>query len=155
MNLMLHGIDRPDLGYKDTLSKSYTEVDRYDVVLANPPFKGSIDMGDINEELRLKTTKTELLFVTTGSSTCCVSVDGQGGSCRTACCSGRATLHKDLRKMLMEECKSLQGIVKMPSGRVQTVRWGEHRGADLREGRKDGSMCRYYDMQADWSLARR
>ena len=63
MNLLLHGIDRPQLGYMDTLSKRYTEKDRYDVALANPPFKGSIDKGDINEELRLKTTKTELLFV--------------------------------------------------------------------------------------------
>ena len=63
MNLMLHGIDRPDLAYMDTLSKRYKERDRYDVVLANPPFKGSIDKGDIHEELRLKTTKTELLFV--------------------------------------------------------------------------------------------
>ena len=63
MNLLLHGIDHPNLGYMDTLSKRYTERERYDVVLANPPFKGSIDKGDINEGLRLKTTKTELLFV--------------------------------------------------------------------------------------------
>ena len=45
------------------VSKNYTEHDRYDVVLANPPFKGSIDKGDINEALELKTTKKELLFV--------------------------------------------------------------------------------------------
>lgn len=63
MNLLLHGVDRPNLGYMDTLSKRFTEHDRYDVVLANPPFKGSIDKGDINEDLRIKTTKTELLFV--------------------------------------------------------------------------------------------
>src|SRR6266516_1910294 len=63
MNLLLHGIEQPNLGYMDTLSKRYQEKDRYDVVLANPPFKGSIDKGDINEDLRLKTTKTELLFV--------------------------------------------------------------------------------------------
>jgi len=63
MNLLLHGIDRPSLHYMDTLSKKFDERDRYDVVLANPPFKGSIDKGDIHEDLRLKTTKTELLFV--------------------------------------------------------------------------------------------
>ena len=63
MNLLLHGIDNPNLGYMDTLSKKFDERDRYDVVLANPPFKGSIDKGDINEDLKLATTKTELLFV--------------------------------------------------------------------------------------------
>jgi len=63
MNLLLHGIDRPNLSYADTLSKRYTEKATYNVVLANPPFKGSIDKGDIHEELSLKTTKTELLFV--------------------------------------------------------------------------------------------
>ena len=63
MNLLLHGIDTPNLHYMDTLSKRFDERDRYDVVLANPPFKGSIDKGDINEDLSLATTKTELLFV--------------------------------------------------------------------------------------------
>lgn len=63
MNLMLHGIDHPNIDYKDTLSKKYTEQNRFDVVMTNPPFKGSIDKGDINEDLSLPTTKTELLFV--------------------------------------------------------------------------------------------
>lgn len=63
MNLMMHGIDSPQIDYKDTLSKSYTEKAQYKIVLANPPFTGNIDKGDINEELSLKTTKTELLFI--------------------------------------------------------------------------------------------
>ena len=63
MNLMMHGIDEPNIDYKDTLSKSYDEESEYDIVLANPPFTGSIDKGDINENLQLATTKTELLFV--------------------------------------------------------------------------------------------
>ncbi|MCK5543315.1 MAG: N-6 DNA methylase [Desulfobacterales bacterium] len=63
MNLMMHGIDDPEIDYKDTLSKAYNEENRFDIVLANPPFKGSIDKGDINEGLKLNTTKTELLFV--------------------------------------------------------------------------------------------
>jgi len=63
MNLMMHGIDEPNIDYKDTLSKSFTEEAEYDVVMANPPFTGSIDKGDINENLQLSTTKTELLFV--------------------------------------------------------------------------------------------
>jgi type I restriction enzyme M protein len=63
MNLMMHGIDEPHIDYKDTLSKSFTEEAEYDIVMANPPFTGSIDKGDINENLQLATTKTELLFV--------------------------------------------------------------------------------------------
>ncbi|MFO7556800.1 MAG: N-6 DNA methylase, partial [Desulfobacterales bacterium] len=51
--------------YKDTLSKSFNEPNHYDIVMANPPFTGSIDKGDINEALSLKTTKTELLFIET------------------------------------------------------------------------------------------
>lgn len=59
----MHGIDEPHIDYQDTLSKSYSEETKYDIVLANPPFTGSIDRGDINENLKLSTTKTELLFV--------------------------------------------------------------------------------------------
>ncbi|MGE3540210.1 MAG: N-6 DNA methylase, partial [Candidatus Tectimicrobiota bacterium] len=57
MNLMMHGIDEPNIDYKDTLSKSYNEEAEYDIVMANPPFTGSIDKGDINENLTLSTTK--------------------------------------------------------------------------------------------------
>jgi N-6 DNA Methylase len=63
MNLLLHGITHPHIRYADTLSKKFDEHDQYDVVLANPPFKGSIDKSGINEDLALNTTKTELLFV--------------------------------------------------------------------------------------------
>ena len=63
MNLMMHGIDEPNMDYKDTLSKSFNEDGCYDIVMANPPFTGNIDKGDINETLQLPTTKTELLFV--------------------------------------------------------------------------------------------
>ncbi len=63
MNLMMHGIDEPEIDYKDTLSKSFTEESCYDIIMANPPFTGSIDKGDINESFTLSTTKTELLFV--------------------------------------------------------------------------------------------
>lgn len=63
MNLMMHGIDSPQIDYKDTLSKYYHEKGEYNIVLANPPFTGNIDKGEINEELELKTTKTELLFI--------------------------------------------------------------------------------------------
>ena len=63
MNLMMHGIDEPKIDYKDTLSKTYNEDAQFDIIMANPPFTGNIDKGDINEGLKLPTTKTELLFV--------------------------------------------------------------------------------------------
>ncbi|MBD3393963.1 MAG: N-6 DNA methylase, partial [Chitinivibrionales bacterium] len=114
MNLILHGIDRPKLGYKDTLSKNFDEKDCYDVVLANPPFKGSIDKGDINEELSLKTTKTELLFVNRiidllriGGRAAVIVPDGV--------LFGSSNAHRSLRQMLVEKCE-LQGVVSMPSG---------------------------------------
>lgn len=49
MNLMMHGITHPNIEQRDTLSKRYDEDGKYDVIMANPPFKGSIDKGDINE----------------------------------------------------------------------------------------------------------
>lgn len=63
MNLMMHGIDEPHIDYHDTLSKSFNEAGQYHIIMANPPFTGFIDKGDINEALSLSTTKTELLFV--------------------------------------------------------------------------------------------
>ena len=103
MNLMMHGIDEPHIDYKDTLSKSYTEESEYDIVLANPPFTGSIDKGDINEALQLGTTKTELLFVENiyrllkKGGTACVIVPqgvlfGSGGAFKT------------LRQLLVDRC---------------------------------------------------
>ncbi len=114
MNLILHGLDSPNLGYADTLSKKYTESDRYDVVLANPPFKGSIDKGDIHEDLVLATTKTELLFVNRmidllrlGGCAGVIVPDGV--------LFGSSNAHQGLRKLLIDRCE-LQGVVSMPSG---------------------------------------
>jgi type I restriction enzyme M protein len=114
MNLMMHGIDEPHIDYKDTLSKSYKEEADYDIVMANPPFTGSIDKGDINESLQLATTKSELLFVETiyrllkKGGTACVIVPqgvlfGSGGAFKT------------LRQMLIERC-DLKAVVTLPSG---------------------------------------
>jgi type I restriction enzyme M protein len=114
MNLMMHGIDEPNIDYKDTLSKSYNEEAEYDIVMANPPFTGSIDKGDINENLTLSTTKTELLFVENiyrllkKGGTACVIVPqgvlfGSGGAFKT------------LRQMLVERC-DLKAVITMPSG---------------------------------------
>lgn len=114
MNLMMHGIDEPHIDYKDTLSKGYTEESEYDIVMANPPFTGSIDKGDINENLQLATTKTELLFVENiyrllkKGGTACVIVPqgvlfGSGGAFKT------------LRQLLVERC-DLKAVITLPSG---------------------------------------
>src|SRR5207302_4622182 len=63
MNLMLHGIDSPNFRYTDTLSKGFDEERLYDVVLANPPFKGAIDAADVSPSLPAKCKKTEILFL--------------------------------------------------------------------------------------------
>ncbi|NVI82405.1 class I SAM-dependent DNA methyltransferase [Janthinobacterium sp. BJB401] len=114
MNLMMHGIDEPHIDYKDTLSKSYTEESEYDIVMANPPFTGSIDKGDINENLQLSTTKTELLFVENiyrllkkGGTACVIVPQGVLFS------SGGA--FKTLRQLLVERC-DLKAVITMPSG---------------------------------------
>jgi type I restriction enzyme M protein len=146
MNLLLHGIDHPNLGYMDTLSKRFTERDRYDVVLANPPFKGSIDKGDINEDLRLKTTKTELLFVNRIMNL--LRIGGRAGVIvPDGVLFGSSNAHRDLRKMLVEECE-LQGIVKMPAGVFKPYTGVSTAVLIFVRGGKTEHVW-YYDMQAD------
>jgi type I restriction enzyme M protein len=114
MNLMMHGITNPNVDQKDTLSKRYNESNYYDVVLANPPFKGSIDESEIGENFRTKTKKTELLFLElmynllTNSGRCSVIVpDGV--------LFGNSKAHKKIREMLLERCR-LDAVISMPSG---------------------------------------
>lgn len=114
MNLMMHGISSPNIEQKDTLSKKYDDDNRFDVIMANPPFKGSIDKGDINESLSLPTTKTELLFINriikslkVGGRASVIVPDGV--------LFGSSNAHKQARKMLLNDCE-LQGVISMPSG---------------------------------------
>src|SRR4030042_5365902 len=114
MNLMLHGISQPNIDLKDTLSKKYNEDNKYDMILANPPFKGSIDKGDINEGFRLGTTKTELLFINRifnslkmGGRAAMIVPDGV--------LFGSSNAHRQAREMIINECE-LQGVISMPSG---------------------------------------
>jgi len=146
MNLILHGIDKPRLGYKDTLSKRFDEKDHYDVVLANPPFKGSIDKGDINEDLSLKTTKTELLFVNRIINL--LRVGGRAGVIvPDGVMFGSSNAHQDLRKMLLDECE-LQGVVKMPSGVFRPYAGVSTAVLIFVKGGKTENVW-FYDMQAD------
>jgi type I restriction enzyme M protein len=114
MNLMMHGIDQPNIDYKDTLSKSYNEDAQFDLILANPPFTGNIDKGDINESLKLGTTKTELLFVEriftmlkNGGTAAIVIPQGV--------LFGTGKAFVDARKIMVEKSE-LKAVITMPSG---------------------------------------
>jgi type I restriction enzyme M protein len=114
MNLMMHDIPTPNIEQKDTLSKKYDQDNFFDCIVANPPFKGSIDKGDINESLSLATTKTELLFIDRIIKS--LKIGGRAGVIvPDGVLFGSSNAHKQARKMLLNDCE-LQGIISMPSG---------------------------------------
>lgn len=114
MNLMMHGIKKPNIKRQNTLSGNYTEENMYDVILANPPFKGSLNEAEISERFRIKTTKTELLFLElmflalAPSGRCAVIVP-------EGVLFGNSNAHKQVRKMLLTKCR-LDAVISMPSG---------------------------------------
>jgi len=115
MNMVLHGVDRPKVAYADSLGKGFSHAARANVVLANPPFSGSVDPSDISDEFRVKTKKTELLFVdlieqmlVPGGRAAVIVPD-------SVLFSRQAKAHSELRRRLVEEC-DLQAIVHLPSG---------------------------------------
>lgn len=114
MNMMLHDIENPHIKQTDTLSKGYNEKDKYQVVLANPPFKGSIDKEDQNENFSITSTKTELLFLDLIERVLDI-----GGRCGViipdGVLFGSSKAHKTLRKNLLEK-NELKAVISMPSG---------------------------------------
>jgi type I restriction enzyme M protein len=114
MNLMMHGIDNPHVDYQDTLSKGFTEESQYDIVMANPPFTGSIDRDDISDLLHLRTTKTELLF--TERIFTLLRIGGTAGIIipqGVLFSSGGAFVEG--RKKLVEEAE-LKAVISLPGG---------------------------------------
>ncbi len=116
MNLMLHSISNPHINYADSVSKQNDISDAYDVILANPPFTGTIDAESIHDNLKAicNTKKTELLFVAlfirmldSGGRCACIVPDGV--------LFGSTKAHKALRQELVEN-QSLQGVISLPSG---------------------------------------
>ena len=117
MNLMLHSITKPEIDYKDSVSKSNDISSRYTMVLANPPFKGTIDAESINDDLKAvtgNTKKTELLFVALflrllkmGGQCACIVPDGV--------LFGSSKSHKAIRRELVEN-HQLRAVISMPSG---------------------------------------
>lgn len=122
MNLLLHGVDAPDIHYQDALSGSFTErfaeiaTDAFDVVLANPPFKGSLDFEDVHPGLlrMVKTKKTELLFIVL-----MLRMLRTGGRCATivpdGVLFGSSKAHGALRSLLVEQ-HQLEAVISLPSG---------------------------------------
>ena len=116
MNLMLHSITHPEISYKDSVSKANIIADKYNVILANPPFKGTIDAESINSSLTnvTNTKKTELLFLAlflrmlrTGGRCACIVPDGV--------LFGSSKAHTAIRKELVDK-HQLQAVISMPSG---------------------------------------
>jgi type I restriction enzyme M protein len=146
MNLMMHGISSPNIEQKDTLSKKYDEDNFYDVILTNPPFKGSIDKGDINESFSLATTKTELLFINRVIKS--LKIGGRAGVIvPDGVLFGSSTAHKQARKMLLDNCE-LQGIVSMPSGIFKPYAGVSTAILVFVKGGQTEKVW-FYDMQAD------
>lgn len=117
MNLMLHGIEDPKIEARDSLSEDHAGVtESFTLVLANPPFKGSVEKSTIAKDLTkiISTTKTELLFVALllrllkiGGRAAVIVPDGV--------LFGSSTAHKKIREILVEQHK-LDGVISMPSG---------------------------------------
>ena len=116
MNMMTHGIDNPFIEYRDSLSDQNPDKEKYSLILANPPFKGSLDADTVSADLLkvCKTKKTELLFLALflrmlriGGRCACIVPDGV--------LFGSSTAHKAIRKELVEGNR-LEAVISMPSG---------------------------------------
>lgn len=117
MNMLLHGIESPDITYRDSLAQDHAgEDEKYSLVLANPPFAGSLDYENVAKDLLqvVKTKKTELLFLALflrllkpGGRAAVIVPDGV--------LFGSSKAHKQLREMLVENQK-LDAVIKLPSG---------------------------------------
>lgn len=116
MNMMTHGVESPYIEYRDSLSEQNLDKDKFSLILANPPFKGSLDADAVSGDLLkvCKTKKTELLFLALfirmlkiGGRCACIVPDGV--------LFGSSTAHKSIRKEMIENHR-LEAVISMPSG---------------------------------------
>jgi type I restriction enzyme M protein len=156
MNLALHGADadNPTIHYQDTLSNSFPDrfpglaVDAFDLVLANPPFKGSLDASDVHPSLTrvAKTRKTELLFVAL-----MLRLLKLGGRCGVivpdGVLFGSSAAHVAVRKALVEE-NQLEAVVKLPAGVFKPYAGVSTAVLLFRKGGRTDHVW-FYDVQAD------
>ena len=150
MNMMTHGIDNPFIEYRDSLSDQNPDKDKYSLILANPPFKGSLDADIVATDLLrvCKTKKTELLFLAlflrmlrVGGRCACIVPDGV--------LFGSSTAHKAIRRELIEGNR-LEAVISMPSGVFKPYA-GVSTGVLIftKTGHGGTDKVWFYDMQAD------
>lgn len=150
MNMMLHGVDAPNIDYRDSLSEENKDEDKYTLVLANPPFKGSLDYDAVSNDLLkvAKTKKTELLFLSlilrvlkAGGRAAVIVPDGV--------LFGSSNAHKAIRKEIIDNNK-LEAIISMPSGVFKPYA-GVSTGIMIftKTGTGGTDHVWFYDMKAD------
>ncbi|XCN73797.1 MAG: class I SAM-dependent DNA methyltransferase [Candidatus Electrothrix aestuarii] len=150
MNMMLHGVGQPNIAYRDSLSESNKDRECCTLVLANPPFKGSLDYDSVSPDLLkvTKTKKTELLFIAL-----MLGMLKTGGRCATivpdGVLFGSSKAHKELRKEIVEN-HNLKAVISMPSGVFKPYA-GVSTAVILFEKTGIGGTEHvwFYDMQAD------
>ena len=150
MNMMTHGVENPVIAYRDSLSDQNPDRDAYSLILANPPFKGSLDADIVSADLLkvCKTKKTELLFLAlflrmlrTGGRCACIVPDGV--------LFGSSKAHKAIRQALVEENR-LEAVISMPSGVFKPYA-GVSTGILIftKTGHGGTDQVWFYDMRAD------
>lgn len=154
MNLLLHGIDAPNIHYQDTLSSSFPDrfpkhaLNFFDLIFANPPFKGSLDYEDVQSALlaQVKTRKTELLFVAlilrmlkNGGRSATIVPDGV--------LFGSSNAHVALRQMLVDK-NQLEAVISLPSGVFKPYAGVSTGILIFTKGGKTDNVF-FYDVQAD------
>ncbi len=155
MNMALHGVENPDISYKDSLAQDHaSDEEKYSLILANPPFAGSLDYENTAKDLlaMVKTKKTELLFLALflrllkpGGRAAVIVPDGV--------LFGSSKAHKELRRMIVEEQK-LDAVISLPAGCFKPYAGVSTAVLIFTKTNSGGTEnVWFYDMQADgWSL---
>lgn len=150
MNMMTHGVESPFIEYRDSLSDQNLDTDKYSLILATPPFKGSLDADSVSANLLkvAKTKKTELLFLALfirmlkiGGRCACIVPDGV--------LFGSSNAHKQIRKAIIEDNR-LEAVISMPSGVFKPYA-GVSTGILIftKTGHGGTDKVWFYDMKAD------
>ena len=150
MNMMTHGVEAPFIEYRDSLSDQNLDTDKYSLILANPPFKGTLDADSVSANLLkvAKTKKTELLFLALfirmlkiGGRCACIVPDGV--------LFGSSNAHKQIRKTIIEDNR-LEAVISMPSGVFKPYA-GVSTGILIftKTGHGGTDKVWFYDMKAD------
>ncbi len=150
MNMMMHGVENPNIMYKDSLSDNNKEAEEYTLVLANPPFKGSLAYDEVSKKLleTVKTKKTEILFLAL-----MLRLLKSGGRCAVivpdGVLFGSSKAHLDIRKEIIDSHR-LEAVISLPAGVFKPYA-GVSTGIMIftKTGTGGTDKVWFYDMQAD------